>query len=84
MSGGRYAYGAYSTSTASHRAGHERTRGCAEILHKIQQLTTEKVLFGPVIEPAFSTGWAPPRVHGLGLVANHEYSRRTRTCAEEK
>ena len=46
-----------------------------QILHKMQQLIHEKVMFGPVIEPAFLNGVGPRlEVHGLGLVANHAYS----------
>ena len=46
-----------------------------QILHKIQQLITDKVMFGPVIEPAFLNGVGPRlEVHGLGPIANHAYS----------
>ena len=39
-----------------------------QILHKIQQLIHERVMFGPVIEPAFLNGVGPRlEVHGLGL-----------------
>ena len=46
-----------------------------QILHKIQQLIHERVMFAPIIEPAFLNG-VGSRVafHGLGAVANFPYS----------
>lgn len=41
----------------------------------IQQLIHEKVMFGPVIEPAFLNGVGPRlEVHGLRRIANHASS----------
>jgi hypothetical protein len=46
-----------------------------QIVQKIQQLIHERVMFGPVIEPAFLNGvGSRPAVHGLGVIANHPYS----------
>jgi peptide/nickel transport system substrate-binding protein len=44
-------------------------------LHRIQQLMHERVMFVPVLEPAFLNG-VGPRVaeSGLGLVTGHPYS----------
>jgi len=41
----------------------------------VQQIIHERVMFGPVIEPAFLNG-VGPRVEqsGLGTIANHAYS----------
>lgn len=50
-------------------------RARQQILHKIQQIIHERVMFAPVIELAFLNGVGPrPAVHGLGLIANHAYS----------
>jgi peptide/nickel transport system substrate-binding protein len=45
------------------------------ILHKIQQLMHERVMFGPIVEPAFLNG-VGPRVaeSGLALITGHLYS----------
>jgi hypothetical protein len=48
---------------------------CAAILHKIQQLMHERVVFAPLLEPALLNGYGP-RVadSGLGLIVGHLYS----------
>jgi peptide/nickel transport system substrate-binding protein len=77
VSGGRYAYGAYPDVDGlyTEQVNEMNPRVRQQILHKIQQLIHEKVMFGPVIEPAFLNGVGPRlEVHGLGLVANHAYS----------
>ncbi len=46
-----------------------------QILHKIQQVIHERVMFAPVIEPAFLNGVGPRlEVHGLNLISWHAYS----------
>jgi peptide/nickel transport system substrate-binding protein len=47
----------------------------AAILHKIQQLMHERVVFAPLLEPALLNGYGP-RVadSGLGLIVGHLYS----------
>ena len=77
VTGGRYAYGAYPDIDGlySEQANEMNPRVRAQILNKIQQLIHDKVMFGPVIEPAFLNGVGPRlEVHGLGLIANHAYS----------
>ena len=45
------------------------------ILHKIQQLMHERVLFSPILEPAFLNGYGPRVAEsGLGLISVHAYS----------
>ena len=45
------------------------------LLHRIQQAMHERVMFTPIVEPAFLNG-VGPRVDesGLGLIAGHLYS----------
>ena len=77
VTGGRYAYGAYPDIDGlyTEQANEMNPRARAQILNKIQQLVHDKVMFGPVIEPAFLNGVGPRlEVHGLGLIANHAYS----------
>src|SRR5262245_3289992 len=45
------------------------------LLHRIQQLMHERVMFGPVIEPALLNGQGPRLAEsGLGLITGHPYS----------
>jgi peptide/nickel transport system substrate-binding protein len=45
------------------------------ILHRIQQLVHEKVMFAPIVEPAFLNGFgARVAEPGLGLIVGHVYS----------
>jgi len=77
VTGGRYTYGAYPDVDGlfTEQVNEMNPRVRQQILHKMQQLIHEKVMFGPVIEPAFLNGVGPRlEVHGLGLVANHAYS----------
>jgi peptide/nickel transport system substrate-binding protein len=77
VTGGRYTYGSYPDVDGlyTEQVNEMNPRVRQQILHKIQQLIHEKVMFGPVIEPAFLNGVGPRlEVHGLGLVANHAYS----------
>jgi peptide/nickel transport system substrate-binding protein len=77
VTGGRYTYGAYPDVDGlyTEQVNEMNPRVRQQILNKIQQLIHEKVMFGPVLEPAFLNGVGPRlEVHGLGLVANHAYS----------
>jgi peptide/nickel transport system substrate-binding protein len=77
VTGGRYAYGAYPDIDGlfSEQANEMNPRVRQQLLFKIQQMIHERVMFGPVIEPAFLNGVGPrPAVSGLGLITNHAYS----------
>jgi len=77
VTGGRYSYGAYPDVDGlfTEQVNEMNPRVRQQILNKIQQLVHEKVMFGPVLEPASLNGVGPRlEVHGLGLVANHAYS----------
>jgi peptide/nickel transport system substrate-binding protein len=77
VTGGRYSYGSYPDVDGlyTEQVNEMNPRVRQQILYKIQRLIHEKVMFGPVIEPAFLNGVGPRlEVHGLGLVANHAYS----------
>jgi peptide/nickel transport system substrate-binding protein len=77
VTGGTYAYGGYPDIDGLFREQvTEPDRKKREaILHRIQQLMHERVMFLPMLEPAFLNG-VGPRVaeSGLGLIANHLYS----------
>jgi peptide/nickel transport system substrate-binding protein len=77
ISEGTYAYGGYPDLDGLFREQvTEPDRKKREaILHKIQQLMHERVMFLPLQEPAFLNG-VGPRVaeSGLGLISNHLYS----------
>ena len=50
------------------------------MLHKIQQIIHERVMFVPVMEPAFLNGVGPRvEVHGLGVIPATPTRRPTRT-----
>jgi peptide/nickel transport system substrate-binding protein len=77
VTGGRYVYGVYPDVDGlyTEQANEMNPRVRQQILFKMQQLIHDKVVFGPVIEPAFLNGVGPRlEVHGLGLIANHAYS----------
>jgi len=77
VAGGAYVYGSYPDLDGlfGEQAGELDRKKREVVLHKMQQLIHEKVMFGPVLEPAFLNGVGPRlEVHGLGLVANHAYS----------
>ncbi|HUM16518.1 MAG TPA: ABC transporter substrate-binding protein [Candidatus Nitrosotalea sp.] len=77
VTGGRYTYGSYPDVDGlyTEQVNEMNPRVRQQILFKIQQLIHEKVMFGPVIEPAFLNGVGPRlEVNGLGLIANHAYS----------
>ena len=74
---GPFAYGAYPDIDGLFRdqAGESDPRKREALLHKIQQLMHEKVMYIPVWELAFINGHGP-RVQesGLGLIPGHAYS----------
>jgi peptide/nickel transport system substrate-binding protein len=77
VSEGAYAYGGYPDIDALFRqqaAEVDRSKREA-VLHRIQQLVHERVMFLPLTEPALLNG-VGPRVaeSGLGLIANYLYS----------
>ena len=63
VTGGRYVYGTYPEVDGlfSEQVNEMNPRVRQQILHKIQQLIHERVMFGPVIEPAFLNGVGPAR-----------------------
>jgi peptide/nickel transport system substrate-binding protein len=77
ISEGTYAYGGYPDIDGLFRDQvTEQDRKKREAaLHRIQQLMYERVMFLPMLEPAFLNG-VGPRVaeSGLGLITNHLYS----------
>jgi superoxide dismutase len=70
-------YGGYPEIDAPYRgqAGERDPRKREALLHRIQQAMHERVMFAPIVEPAFLNG-VGPRVDesGLGLIAGHLYS----------
>ena len=59
----------------SEQVNEQNPRVRTQILHKIQQILHDRVMFAPVLEPAFLNG-VGPRVatSGLGVIANFPYS----------
>ena len=77
LSTGIRAYGGYPDIDGLYReqAGELDPKRREAILHRIQQLMHERVMFAPIIEPAFLNGLGPRVAEsGLGLVAGHPYS----------
>ena len=74
---GMFAYGGYPDIDGLFReqAGELDRKKREAILHRIQQLVHEKVMYLPLFEPAFLVG-VGPRVaeSGLGLINQHGYS----------
>jgi peptide/nickel transport system substrate-binding protein len=77
ISGGSYVYGGYPDLDAlfKDQAAELDRKKREALLHKIQQLMHEKVMFIPIWELAFINGHGP-RVQesGLGLIPGHAYS----------
>jgi peptide/nickel transport system substrate-binding protein len=75
--GGLYVYGSHPDIDGLFReqaAETDRKRREAT-LHKIQQMMHERVLFSPIMEPAFLNGFGPKVAEsGLGLISVHAYS----------
>jgi len=70
-------YGGYPEIDALYReqAVERDARKREALLHRIQQAMHERVMFAPIVEPAFLNG-VGPRVDesGLGLITGHLYS----------
>jgi peptide/nickel transport system substrate-binding protein len=77
VTGGTYVYSSYPEIDGlfSEQVNEQNPRVRAQILNKIQQIIHERVMFVPVMEPAFLNG-VGGRVgnHGLGAIANFPYS----------
>src|SRR5438128_1771258 len=77
VSGGIRAYGGYPDIDGLYReqAGELDPKKREAILHRIQQLMHERVMFAPIIEPAFLSGQGP-RVgeSGFGRIVGAPYS----------
>jgi peptide/nickel transport system substrate-binding protein len=77
VAGGAYAYGSYPDidSLFKDQAAELDRKKREALLHKIQQIMHEKVMYIPVWELAFINGQGP-RVQesGLGLIPGHAYS----------
>jgi peptide/nickel transport system substrate-binding protein len=77
ITGGIRAYGGYSDIDELYReqASELHPKRREAILHRIQQLMHERVMFAPILEPAFLNGVGPRVVEsGLGLIPGHPYS----------
>ena len=77
VAGGAYVYGSYPDIDGLflEQAGELDRKKREAILHRIQQLVHERVMFIPIWQLAFLNG-VGPRVDesGLGLIAGHAYS----------
>jgi peptide/nickel transport system substrate-binding protein len=77
VSGGTYAYGSYPDLDGLYReqAAEPDRKKREAILHRMQQLLHDKVVYAPIWELAFLNG-VGPRVEesGLGLIPGHAYS----------
>jgi ABC-type transport system substrate-binding protein len=77
VTGGTYTYNTYPEIDGlfSEQVNEQNPRVRTQILHKMQQIIHERVMFAPVMEPAFLNG-VGPRVEfsGLGAIANFPYS----------
>ena len=75
--GGLYVYGSHPDIDGLFReqAAETDKKRREAILHKIQQLMHERVMFSPILEPAFLNGYGPKVAEsGLGLISVHAYS----------
>ena len=77
VSGGIRAYGGHPDIDALFRdqATEMDVKKREALLHRIQQLMHERVMFAPILEPAFLSG-VGPRVEesGLGLITGQSFS----------
>jgi peptide/nickel transport system substrate-binding protein len=77
VKGGAFVYGGYPDIDAlfQRQAAELDVRKRAELLHKIQQLVDERVIYAPIWQQAFFSG-VGPRVgqSGLGLIAGYTFS----------
>jgi peptide/nickel transport system substrate-binding protein len=77
ISGGRYVYGSHPDMDGlfSEQVNETNARVRQQLLHKIQQLATERVMFIPVMETAFLNGvGSRAEVHGLNVISGFAYS----------
>jgi peptide/nickel transport system substrate-binding protein len=77
ISGGIRSYGGYPDIDAlnQEQAREMDVKKREAILHRIQQLMHDKVMFAPIVEPAFLNGYGPRVAEpGLGLIVGHLYS----------
>ena len=77
LSGGARAYGGFLDIDGFYQeqASELDPKRRAAILHKIQQLMHERVVFAPLLEPALLNGYGPRVANsGLGLIVGHLYS----------
>jgi peptide/nickel transport system substrate-binding protein len=77
VTGGTYVYNTYPEIDGlfTEQVNEQNPRVRAQILQKIQQIVHDRVMFAPVMEPAFLNG-VGPRVgqSGLGAITNFPYS----------
>jgi len=77
VTGGAYVYGTYPEIDGlfSEQTNELNSRVRQQVLHKIQQIITDRVMFAPIMEPAFLNG-VGPRVdnHGLNAIPGFAYS----------
>jgi peptide/nickel transport system substrate-binding protein len=77
VSTGTFAWGGYPDIDALFREQDRETDRAKRqtILHQIQQLMHERVMFAPILEPAFLSGYGP-RVEesAFGLIAGHSFT----------
>ena len=77
VTGGTYTYNTYPEIDGlfSEQVNEQNPRVRTQILQKIQQIVHDRVMFAPVMEPAFLNG-VGPRVerHALGSIANFPYA----------
>jgi len=77
ISGGIRAYGGYPDIDALFRdqSGETDVKKREALLHRIQQLMHERVMFAPIVEPAFLSAYGP-RVEqpGMGLITGIAFS----------
>jgi peptide/nickel transport system substrate-binding protein len=77
ISGGIRSYGGYPDIDGLYKdqAREMDVKKREVILHRIQQLVHDKVMFAPIVEPAFLNGFgARVAEPGLGLIVGHLYS----------
>ena len=77
VTGGSYVYNTYPEIDGlfSEQVNEQNPRVRAQILQKIQQIVHDRVMFAPVMEPAFLNGVGSRVGHnGLGAIANFPYS----------
>jgi peptide/nickel transport system substrate-binding protein len=77
VTGGAYVYGTYPEIDGlfSEQTNEVNPRVRQQVLHKIQQIITDRVMFAPIMEPAFLNGVGPRvETHGLNAIAGFAYS----------